>query len=306
MILDPSLFDHLRSMALFGVDLNEVEVDVTTQMAWAGEVDLILSGGSGHEFVPAPKSMRFSRVRPGGGRDMLLLLEHKLSPGAPAIDHLQKLHWVYAGPSGVFSPKQVAAFWAGLCTGYEGVTGSRPPYSERFCERGPAEISSRSASMTINLGRLIAYLKISREIFDLDMDGEPSGDLMFQRTRLQALYEKHPCGRAEFDAVCAARTIDPVGRVCNGLDGYYTLYAHSRDMLDPQKDMQEFRPDIKDRFMNGVVLAADAGHCRQTIAERISRNLNLHMLHRHVMDAFVDEVLDEQESPGARIERQAA
>lgn len=308
MILDSELFDHLRSMALFGIDVNDVEVEVTTQMAWSSEKTMTLSGEQGHEFVPAPKSMRFRKVRADGGRDLLLLLEHKLEPGTPAIDHLQKLHWVYAGPSGVFSPKQVAAFWAGLCTGYEGVTGSRPPYSERFSERDPAEISSRSASMTINLGRLIAYLKISREIFELDMEGEPSGDLMFQRTRLQALYEKHSCDRAEFDAVCAARLVDPISRACFGLDSYFAYYANSRSMLDPQTGMREFREEIKNRLAIGVRAAAENGLGRDRIAEFLGEKVGLHMLHQQVMVDFVDDVLEhqvDQEQPG-RPERQVA
>lgn len=229
MILDQDLFHHLRSMALFGVSLHEVEVEVRIQMSWVGLTGSKLHGSTGHDFAPAPSSVRFSRVRSHGRRDLLLLLENTLPPGAPQVDHLQQLRWIYAGPAGVFSPKQVSAFWVALCAGYTEVTGKSMPHPVRAEERQPAGLFGPPQTLTINLGRLIAFSKLTQEIFDLAIDEQPTGELMFQRTRLQSLYEKFPCERAEFDAVCLSRETDPVARAMLGIDAYYSYCG--RDQL---------------------------------------------------------------------------
>lgn len=303
MIFYPDDAHHLRSMAMHGVDLNEVELQVTTQLAWTGQVRLSLSDQDGHEFAHAPKSMRFTRVRPDGIRQLLLVLEIRQPAGAPLDDQFKSINWVFAGPAGVFSPRQVKALWAAMHDGYQAVVDQQFPYSPRFLERESPEISGTSSHLLINLGRLMTYQRLSREIFDRLLEDLPADDLMFQRTRVQALYEKYPCDQAEFAAVCALRPSDPLSRAYYGIDAYYEYYAQSRGLLDPEKGLLEFKDGVREDIANLVRHGASRGLTQAYLTERIVRAKNVHMNHVPVLEALVADVFAETQRP---YERQAA
>lgn len=294
---------HLKSMAMHGVDLNEVELEVTTQLAWMKPIKFTLSGGDGHEFEHAPKSMRFTRVRTDGARDLLLVLEIRQPPGAPFEDQLKSINWIFAGTAGVFSPKQVRALWAAMQDGYQAVVDQRFPYAERYADRDAPEVAAVSSRLSINLGRLIAYQQLSSEILGWDLEERPLDDLLFQRTRVQALYEKYPCDQAEFAAVCAFRQEDPLSRAYFGIDAYYEFYARSRSLLDPLKGMLEFKGDVREEVAHLARVGLSQGLTQEYVTDRLVRAKSVHMSHIPILEALVAEVFTETQRPH---ERQAA